>query len=183
MFSIPVKGISQYIKINKTEIALNEYPKWVKKILKTFENNYKKAPFFANIMKIIENTLDQETNLILDLACLSIKNVCNYLGIEKQFEVSSLKFSETKHLEKADRLISICNKLGGSEYINPIGGKNIYTKEYFSQNNIKLSFLKTNDFKYKQFSDIFISNLSIVDVMMFNSPKEISKMLNNYELI
>jgi hypothetical protein len=36
---------------------------------------------------------------------------------------------------------------------------------------------------YKQFSNNFVPYLSIVDVLMFNSPEEIRKMLDDYTLL
>ena len=53
----------------------------------------------------------------------------------------------------------------------------------FNNNGIKLSFIKTGEIKYKQFNNEFVPNLSIIDVLMFNSPSEIKEMLNNYSLI
>ena len=41
-----------------------------------------------------------------------------------------------------------------------------------------LYFLKTKSIEYGQFGNPFIPNLSILDIMMFNSEKEIGKMLN-----
>ncbi len=183
LFTIPIKGVSSYKKINETEIAEREYSKWVKKFIKSLKITYSKAPYFLTIIKIIENTLNQEINLLSDLAIFSIKNICDYLNISCTFQTSSKKFSETQYLAKADRLIKICNKLESSEYINPIGGKKLYTKEYFSMNGIKLNFLKTNDIIYKQFGNGFIPNLSIIDVLMFNSKERVKEFLNEYELI
>ena len=36
---------------------------------------------------------------------------------------------------------------------------------------------------YPQFNNEFVPNLSIIDVMMFNSPEEIKKMLGDYTVI
>ena len=70
-----------------------------------------------------------------------------------------------------------------TNYHNLIGGIDIYDKHQFSKNNISLSFLKSKDVIYKQFKNEFIPNLSIIDIMMFNSVAEIKNMLNAYELI
>ena len=59
----------------------------------------------------------------------------------------------------------------------------MYDKKEFEKNDIKLNFLKTLDFSYKQFDNEFIPWLSIIDVMMFNSHETINKILDNYELI
>ena len=67
-------------------------------------------------------------------------------------------------------------------YINPIGGLKLYDKEDFKLHGIDLKFIKTDFFEYKQFDNEFIPNLSIIDVMMFNSREEVKKMLDLYTL-
>jgi hypothetical protein len=37
--------------------------------------------------------------------------------------------------------------------------------------------------QYQQFGEGFITNLSMIDVMMFNSIEQIHEMLDNFELI
>ena len=59
----------------------------------------------------------------------------------------------------------------------------LYDKEEFSQNGIELKFLQTDNFKYKQYDNSFVLNLSIIDVMMFNSIEEVKKMLEKYKLL
>ena len=86
-------------------------------------------------------------------------------------------------LKKKFRLIEICKKNNATDYINPIGGKEIYTKEDFKIKGLKLKFIEPQINEYKQFNSGFISGLSIIDVLMFNSKEEVRKMLNNYELI
>lgn len=46
-----------------------------------------------------------------------------------------------------------------------------------------LNFDLRNPVEYKQFNNIFVENLSIVDIMMFNVKDEIIKMLDDYELV
>jgi hypothetical protein len=53
----------------------------------------------------------------------------------------------------------------------------------FLQNGIDLKFIKTKNIEYKQFDTDFVPDLSIIDVMMFNSPEEIRKLLNQFELV
>lgn len=48
---------------------------------------------------------------------------------------------------------------------------------------LKLKFLKNNTIEYKQFNNDFIENLSIIDLMMFNSVEDIKNKLEMYELI
>ena len=56
-------------------------------------------------------------------------------------------------------------------------------KILFSNNNISLNFIKSKSIIYSQFKNEFIPWLSIIDVMMFNSPERIKDFLSQYELI
>ena len=53
----------------------------------------------------------------------------------------------------------------------------------FKQNDIDLYFIKTKPYKYAQFNNEFIPNLSIIDLMMFNNRNDIHELLDMYELI
>ena len=120
---------------------------------------------------------------ISELAIDSVIMVSKYLGLNTCYKIISKSHSESKGLEKMNRLVSICKKEKATDYINPIGGIEIYNKEDFINRGVELSFLKTDDISYNQFNDEFIPHLSIIDVMMFNSSEDIRKMLNKYTLI
>ena len=45
-----------------------------------------------------------------------------------------------------------------------------------------MHFLEANDFEYKQFNNEFVSWLSIIDVMFFNSKEAIAEILTKYSL-
>lgn len=155
------------------------------KILKTIKQSYCKAPFFETIFSIFNEIISScsSTVPISEIAGQSVLKVAEYLNIETVFEYSSQKYSQTKGLNKADRLIEICKLNSVNEYINVAAGKDLYTKEYFAKYDIELKFIESKAIEYKQFNNEFIPYLSIIDVMMFNSPEEIKEMLNQYELL
>ncbi len=88
-----------------------------------------------------------------------------------------------EYIKGKDRIIDICKKENATKYINAEGGAELYSKDEFHSNEIELVFLKTNDIIYKQFTNDFIPRLSMLDVLMFNSPEQIRIMLNEYRLI
>lgn len=181
LISFPCIKASPNKQIN--QVKINTGSKEYTKMLKTIALNYKKAPFFSDVYALIHRVLTSNYINIGMFAQQSIVEVLRYLDIEKEFLTSSESFAETKRMSKADRLISICKDLDSVHYINTIGGQAIYQKEYFQANGIKLSFLKSNAGSYAQFRENFVPNLSIIDVLMFNSVKAIHEMLNKYELI
>lgn len=167
-------------KINEIKIS-NGYDKVLRKIA----HSYQKAPFFKKVFPIVEevfNAID-ENSLISEIAAFSVILVSKFMSIEVDFEFSSKCYYNTRHLGRTERLVEICKLNNADTYINPKGGSELYTKDEFNKHNISLFFISTFFTKYNQFNNkIFIPNLSIIDVMMFNSPAIIKKILDEYEL-
>lgn len=181
LFTVPCEKISPNKKIN--EISYNSSHPFIRKTVKTIEHSYSKAPFFDQAFPIIKDILNSDLKLISSLAEKSVCVISKYLGIETEFKTSSRHFPSTESLERDDRLISICKLEGVNGYINSIGGEELYDKGYFLESGIDLSFIKSNEIVYKQFKNNFVSNLSIIDVLMFNSIDDISNMLTEYKLV
>ncbi len=51
----------------------------------------------------------------------------------------------------------------------------LYSKENFAEYGIRLQFIKSLPIEYKQFNNEFVTWLSIIDVLMFNSKEEKKK--------
>lgn len=179
--TIPCKSASQNKRINEIEHSLT--PALINKILKKITFSYSKAPFFEPVLRIIQSVLQTESNKLLDVCINSLKECTSYLEINTPLRKSS-DFSPGNYQNPSDRLIDITLKDDGNHYLNPIGGVQLYEKEYFSQRNVTLRFIKPELIRYTQFKNVFVPNLSIIDVMMFNSADEIKKnIINRYEII
>lgn len=177
MFNIILKGASSYKKINEIEVVTEN-----KTLIATIEQAYRRAPFFSQAFPELTNILmDKEINLARFLAN-SILVITGYLGIQVSIRISS-EIEKDTSLKGEDKVIDICQQLKATNYFNAIGGKELYSKEKFANNGLALNFIKSKPIIYNQFKNQFLPWLSIIDVMMFNSPEEISKMLNQYELV
>lgn len=183
LFTIPIRSISQNRMINKTEISSRQFEIWNKKFLKSLINSYAKAPHYDEVMSIIQIVFNEEQNNISSLAINSVRKACEYLHIGTKFELSSDNYSDTQGMGKTGRLIDICKKNNSTEYLNPIGGREIYKKKEFAEKGIDLKFLVSSQIEYNQSENVFIPNLSIIDVMMFNSVDKIQWMLEEYRLV
>lgn len=180
LFTLPLLEASPYKHINEIKVTNNKKQK--QKLLKSFEMSYSKAPYKNKVIALLADViLQKEDNLHLFLK-YQFEKVFEYLDIDTEILLSS-NIEKTDDLHAQDRVIDICKRLSTTQYINAIGGQELYSKEDFAKNGIQLNFIKMNEIKYKQFSDKFVPNLSIIDVMMFNSPETIKEMLDDYELI
>ena len=177
LFTLEILGASRNKKINEIEIGNNK-----SKILKTIKQNYSKAPYFEEVVFLIENIFGSKEKNLSQFLGNSLQQISQYLEINTKFLYSS-KINNDKSLQAQDRLIEISQLLNATDYVNTIGGVELYNKDDFSTAGINLSFIKTTNIEYKQYKNEFVQNLSIIDVMMFNSKEEIRQMLNQFELI
>ena len=164
-------GASQNKLINEIEIRGNS-----KKILRTIELSYSKAPYFKEIFPIIEEILNQEEKNLAKFIGYSLEKISNYLKIDTKFLYSS-SIKKDNSLKAQNKILDICSKLNAKNYINTIGGVNLYDEDRFKKEGIDLNFLKAKIINYQQFKDEFISHLSIIDVLMFNDIDAVRNML------
>ena len=177
LFTLELIGASSNKKINDIKIGGN-----INKLLKTIKQNYSKAPFYKDVCPVLEEILNNEEKELYKFLGFSLIKIVKYLNINTKFLYSS-DIRNDKTFKAQDRLIDMSKILNATGYINSIGGIELYDKEIFSQNDINLSFLKSSEISYKQFNNEFIPNLSIIDVLMFNSKDNVKNMLTQFELI
>ena len=181
--TLPLKKDSDYLNVDQRYLADTwEYDRI--KMLNRIENAYRKAPYFHNIIEIIEFFLLADMPNLFNFLLNFLYAIKIYLDIETPLIISST-LPIDHSLKSEDKVIALCRESQADKYINPIGGleRGLYNKETFKQNNIELLFHKINTISYRQFDNEFISNLSIIDVIMFNSKEQIKEMLKEYALI
>jgi hypothetical protein len=178
--TLPLKKDSDYLHVRERQLA----DAWLldrKKMLNRIVESYRKAPLFNIVYPVMEKiVLYNETNLF-NFIFNSIGQVNEYLGVNTTFIVSSA-ISIDHTLKAQEKVIAICRSRMADEYINPIGGLELYSKDHFNRAGINLQFIKMNDIRYSQFNNEFVPGLSIIDVMMFNSIERIREMLNSSKL-
>ncbi|NIJ53350.1 WbqC family protein [Dyadobacter arcticus] len=180
LFTIPLKDASQNKLIYEVELARND--PWQKKFLKTIQQSYQKAPYYQKVFVLIEEIVNLEVQTICELALYAMSRFSAAMEIETQITPSSTIYNN-KHLKGQERILDICKQENASHYINPIGGMELYDKGRFENEGIKLDFMKSVSSPYPQFKNAFVPWLSVIDVLMFNNPKEIRKQLEAYQLI
>lgn len=178
MITLPLDNPSSFRKIN--EISITNNSKIREKLIRTIENAYTKAPHYKEVMPWITDLI-MNSDCISELNTKSINKICNYLNVDTEIIVSS-EMDKDDLLKGQEKVIHIVKKLGGDEYYNAIGGQELYDKERFGEEGIKLSFLQAGDIAYPQFQNDPIEGLSIIDVLMFNTPDEVRELLGRYEL-
>lgn len=178
LFSVPLKDPSSNTLICDTGIS-GLYRS--DKFLKTLKQVYSKAPYYPQVAELLSDIISTEEKKISGLAIRSVKKILKFLGTANDIRDTSSGYLNTD-LKGQERVIDICKQENATHYINPSGGKELYSKEAFNDNGITLQFLQSEPKEYLQFDKPFVPNLSIIDVLMFNSIREITGMLDNFQI-
>mgnify|MGYP006081803975 CR=1 FL=1 len=176
--TIPIKKDSSALNINERYIS-KDWNIEKNKIKNKLKSSYSKAGFFLEAYQIIQECLDLQNHNLFDFIFESLKKINSHLKIKTHI-IKSSQISIDHSLRSVEKVIAICDFLNAEIYINSIGGRELYSREYFKSRNIDLKFLKTDTIKYNQNTKNFHESLSIIDVMMHNSVPEITKLLNSY---
>jgi hypothetical protein len=181
LITLPIKKDSDYLNVVERKLS-ESWEKDKNKTLNIIKASYSKAPYFEESYNLISKCLNNPEVNLFRFIYDSIILINEYLEIKTQIVISST--IDVDHtLKSQDKVLSLCKSQNADVYINSIGGIELYDKETFKQNKIELNFIKSTPFQYKQFNNEFVSWLSIIDVLMFNSKEQIKEYLNNYTLI
>jgi len=173
--SVPLEKFTLGTKIQDVKIRQSE--DWREKLIRQLDHYKKRAPFYKDALDTIKEALDIETTNISHLNKNILEKTCQYIGIPANFQIFSemdLKIDPVTH--PGEWALNISKSIGALEYINPTGGVEIFDQRQFDQAKIKLSFMGNNLPNYPQRRPTFEIGLSIIDVMMFNSPEQIRVM-------
>ena len=178
MLSVPLKKDSDYLDVAQRELA-DSFENESKKIIRKIKAAYQKAPYYKEVMPLVEECFRRGSGNLFDFIYASLKLLTQFLQIDTKIIISStIDIDHT--LKSQDKVLAICKNLNADIYINAIGGQELYVAEAFRNKGVELRFIKTKPVKYKQFDNEFVPWLSIIDVMMFNSKESIKEYLNFY---
>lgn len=179
--TLPLKKDSDFLPINERYLAES----WLtdrKKLLNKIKEAYHKAPYFDQVYELISSCLHFPDDNLFKIIFNSLVQIKKFLKIETPFVISST-IPLNDSLKAEAMVLQICKERKTNIYINPIGGLDLYDSNNFKKEGIDLFFLKTDEISYRQFDQEFIPSLSIIDIMMFNSVEEITKILQKFTLI
>lgn len=166
-------------------ITINNSTDWKNKIVAQIQHYKKKAPFYFSTLKLLNEIFAEDYQDITMLDYIALKKVCEYLGISTEIEIFSRMNLTIEPVSAPDEwALNICKAIDGvNEYWNPAGGLSFFDRDKYEQAGVAIKFQQVAITPYDQKREPFEEGLSILDVMMFNSPEEINKMLDNYTLI
>lgn len=180
-FTLPVAKTTHTQRINERCFA-DDVDIHKKKILRQLAFSYCRAPFFDEILSLVKDCFGEPQRDVSRLLVSCLERCCDYLGIDTPMTMASDVESPTD-LAGENKVIHISRTLGANHYVNPAGGASLYSGSRFASAGLQLSFLHTLELRYPQFDGRkFQPSLSIIDVLMFNTPEQVLALLQRYRL-
>jgi hypothetical protein len=178
--TIPVAASSHKLAIMQREYLLAD--RAAVRLPMRIAGAYRTAPFFARTMALLEQIFSFSQSNVADFNANLLRKTAAHIGIDtpllRTSELDGVAFSA--YGER--RVIEICSRMRATRYINPIGGRDLYSGRTFAEAGIELCFQKCEVLPYGQFGAPHVPFLSIIDVLMFNDLSEVSRMLGQHTI-
>ena len=176
--SLPLRNSSISIKIHEARIC--DVATAARSTLGKLSHYRRKAPHAHEVEEIVRATFaavgDDDSLVALNVAGLDA--VCAYLGVPFRRTIcSQMNLRLPDRLRPGEWAPEIASRVGATTYLNPLGGRVLFSVEEFEKRGVALEFLKAKDFIYPTGPFPFMPNLSILDVLMWNSPEVVRRVL------
>lgn len=175
IFSLPVAAGSDSLDVVERELAASLDRR---KLLAQFQGAYAKAPLYAETLPLLREIIEHPEQNLYRYVRHSVDRLCSHLDIKTRIVVSS-EVPIDHGLRAQDKVIAICKALGATDYINPIGGTELYEPSAFAEHGLTLRFLRATPFEYPQLGKAFVPWLSIIDLLMFNPVETVQGWLHS----
>lgn len=152
-----------------SQVRINKEVPWQRKHWTALKTNYARAPFFERFAIELEPILQRDWNDIAELNAMLIEWAMSALSIDTPVVLSS---SLQHSAEGTDRLIQICQEVGGSRYLSGPGGRDYMQLDAFSNASIEVAW---QDFSSPVYDQVFPEagfqpDLSVVDALFCCGP-------------
>lgn len=166
--TIPVLVKGKYNQtIRETEV---DGVAWAAQHWKTLVQNYRRAPFFAEISAWLEPLYVGEPSAHLSaLNRTFLEAICTYLQIGTKITNS---WDYTLQEGKTERIVGLCAQVGGEQYISGPAARDYLDPNVFQDAGIQLTWFDYSGYpEYPQLWGAFNHRVTILD-LLFNCGKE-----------
>jgi hypothetical protein len=162
--TMPLKrGHEARARIEKAQIV--EQSNWRRKVRRTIEQSYARAPYFDLGMTIVNRVLDLQTSLLCEI------NIAGIFAIADALALSTENIRRASELDadgqSNELLINLVNAVGGNTYLAGRGSGGYQDDETFASRGIEVRYQNYQLPRYPQV-DIadFVPGLSAIDALM-----------------
>ncbi|WP_287189473.1 WbqC family protein [Paraburkholderia sp.] len=150
--------------------------------LSTFRRH---APFHAEVTRLVQSAFERtESDSLCALNVNALRAVCEYIELPFSSRVcSELELEFPDQMGAGDWAPLICNALGATEYVNPVGGRDLFDPVSFERIGVSLLFAGFDELKYEPSPFQYEPHLSVLDVLLWNAPDKVARALRSHTVL
>jgi hypothetical protein len=146
------------------EMRIDQEGDWRTKLLRTIEQSYSRAPFFAEVMPLVTELVKVPTDALADFNEAGVRGLADALSLDSSKLVRSSTLAVGGH--STELLIELTRAVGGTAYLAGGGASGYQEDERFPAAGIRLELQRFEPPTYPQLSPEPEPGLSVVDAMM-----------------
>lgn len=179
---ITVRLANSSTSINIHEIRILDASAARKSVLGKLSHYRRAAPWYKAVVDLVEETFaDLTDSSLVRLNVRGLSAVCRHLEIPFRFRIlSEMGFKPAQNPGPGGWAPMICEHVGATSYVNPAGGRALFDPADFAARGIELLFAETEVLRYETGRFEFEPGLSILDVLMWNAPDQVSTWLREH---
>jgi hypothetical protein len=158
--TLPIAPGSHLAKIN--ESSTKETRDWRGEHVKLLTSLYSEAPYFRDMMNIVEEIYSHRDCNVAVLNARGIERVSRYFEIECTFRTSSEMSIPGR---SSERLLGMVQRLNGSTYITGHGARSYLDHELFERNGVNVEYIEYQRVPYTQLYGEFTPFVSVLDLI------------------
>jgi hypothetical protein len=170
------------------EIMIDQTQNWKEQLFRQLDvYRLRRAPYFHCVTQWLEKTLPEcercSSGRLSLLLVQLLKATCEFIGLPFRFQIfSQMQLNIPPEMSPGDWAFEVSRKLEFTTYVNAPGGRDLFNAAQFDQAGIRLRFVQPALTPYRQGRTPFIPGLSILDLLMWNSPEEVLNLVGQYSL-
>ena len=174
-FTVPLAKAPDATLVRERTIADAFNPR---KLLAQFAGAYRGSPYWSEHEEWLRAVIEDAERNLFGYIRNALHATLALISIETEVIVSSdLRIEDGARGQ--DKVLAICKATGADEYVNPIGGTQLYESAAFAAAGVHLSFLQSRLSPYPQPVEVFVPALSIVDMLMELSVDGVRSRISN----
>jgi hypothetical protein len=176
--TVPVASKGDLASIREVRIAPDA--SWKRKVLRTLELSYARAPFVKDYLPGLRQIIESATDELWRLNSALIGWCKEQLGGETQLVYSSALSKDRPAMQGSEKIHYLLEATGATVYISgeTEGSHRYIEEEWFRQQGIQLEWQHFQHPRYAQLHGAFAEYMSIIDLIFNSGPQARSILLS-----
>lgn len=152
------------------DVLVDDSRHWRSKHLRHLENAYRKAPFGADMLELVQAVYAIQSSRLMDIVVGGLETVADRLGMRRsrRFALQSDLGIDARNTE---RVLAVVRQFGGDRYVTGWGARNYLDHQRFEDEGVQVLYMDYARTPYPQQHGAFTASVSVLDLIANVGPE------------